>query len=272
MKHGRRNSSRRPQSRKKKQASGNEGFAFKPDGPVRLNKYIAQAGICARRKADELIKEGRVKINGKVVVEMGVKVSDKDVVEVNGNRITPLSHDYILVNKPKDVITSNNDEKDRRIILDLIDDDGLKQRGLFPVGRLDRNTLGVLLMTNDGELAHRLMHPRYEIRKLYAVKTKKKISEQDIERLSEGIEIEGEMFQMDEVAYLSASDKKELGISLHEGKNRHIRRMLEAIGHEVVRLERVRYAGLTTKDVRPGKWRRLSTNEVKRLRRIVKLR
>ena len=220
---------------------------------MRLNKYIAQAGVCARRKADELIKDGRVKVNGKVVVEMGVKVSTADVVEVNGNRITPLSYDYVLVNKPRDVITSNSDEKDRKIVLDLIDDDVLKERGLFPVGRLDRNTTGVLLLTNDGELAHRLMHPSYEIRKLYAVKTKNKVTPNDIEKLSKGVEIEGEMFLMDEVAYLSGADKKELGISLHEGKNRHIRRMLEAIGHEVARLERVRYAGLTTKDVRIGK-------------------
>ena len=239
---------------------------------MRLNKYIAQAGVCARRKADELIKDGRVKVNGKVVVEMGVKVSTADVVEVNGNRITPLSYDYVLVNKPRDVITSNSDEKDRKIVLDLIDDDVLKERGLFPVGRLDRNTTGVLLLTNDGELAHRLMHPSYEIRKLYAVKTKNKVTPNDIEKLSKGVEIEGEMFLMDEVAYLSGADKKELGISLHEGKNRHIRRMLEAIGHEVARLERVRYAGLTTKDVRIGKWRRLDSVEVRRLRRLVKLR
>ena len=269
MKDFRKHKSRKPDSKSRQE----QGKSRQSDGgPTRLNKYIAQAGICARRKADELIKDGRVKVNGDVVVEMGIKVSDKDIVEVNGNRITPLSHDYILVNKPRDVITSNKDEKDRRIVLDLIDDASLKQRGLFPVGRLDRNTLGVLLLTNDGELAHRLMHPRYEVTKLYAVRTKLKVHPEDLERLQKGVEIDGELFVMDEVAYLSASDKRELGVSLHEGKNRHIRRMLEAIGHDVARLERVKYAGLTTKDVRPGKWRRLNQAEIRRLRRVVKLR
>ncbi len=241
--------------------------------PVRLNKYIAQAGVCARRKADELIKEGRVKLNGEVVTEMGVKVGASDVVEVNGNRITPLDFDYILLNKPRDVITTNKDEmsKDRRIVLDLIEDPDLKKKGLFPVGRLDRNTTGVLLLTNDGELAHRLMHPSYEVQKLYWVKTKRAVQAPEIAKLEEGVHVDGELYQMDEVAYTNLPKRDELGVSLHEGKNRHIRKMIEAIGHEVQRLERVRYAGLTTANLRPSKWRRLTSAEIRRLRRIVKL-
>ncbi len=239
---------------------------------MRLNRYIAQAGICARRKADELISDGYVKVNGAVVTEMGVKVSSGDVVEVNGERITPLTYEYILLNKPTDVITTNQDEKDRTIVLDLIEDEDLKSKGLFPVGRLDRNTTGVLLVTNDGELAHRLMHPKYEIEKLYIVRTRRNVQPHELEKLKAGFEIEGEQYMMDEVAYVNLPSHDQLGISLHEGKNRHIRRMLEALGHKVLRLERVSYAGLTTTDVRAGKWRRLKPNEVRKLRRLVRLR
>lgn len=264
-----------PQFRKKKSAGKKRRptVADRPkvEGPVRLNKYIAQSGVCARRKADELIRDGRVKVNNEVVTEMGIKVSPGDVVEVNGNRITPLSFDYVLLHKPTNVITTNSDDRSRKVVLDLIEDSQLKTKGLFPVGRLDRNTTGVLLITNDGELAHRLMHPRYEIEKLYVVKTKLALRTSELNKLREGIEIDGELFQVDEVAYSNLPKKNELGVRLHEGKNRHIRRMIEAIGHDVTRLKRVRYAGLTTEDVRPGKWRRLNTVEIKRLRRLVKL-
>ena len=238
---------------------------------MRLNKYIAQAGICARRKADELIKEGRVKVNEAVVTEMGVKVSPGDVVEVNGVRISPLTYDYILMHKPTNVITTNQDDRERRIVIDLIEDEKLKTKGLFPVGRLDRNTTGVLLITNDGELAHRLMHPSYEIEKLYIVRTQDNLQPHELEKLMAGMHIGGEEYRMDEVAFTNLPKKNELGVSLHEGKNRHIRKMMEALGHKVTRLERVRYAGLTTKDVRPGKWRRLDSVEIRRLRRLVKL-
>lgn len=240
-------------------------------GPIRLNKYIAQAGICARRKADELIKEGRVKVNGKVVVEMGVKVNPGDEVEVNGNVVRPANFDYILLNKPTDVITSNQDEKDRKIVLDLIEHEELKTKGLFPVGRLDRNTVGALLITNDGELAHRLMHPGYEIQKLYLVRTKSKVTAHDIELLRAGVEINGEMYTMDKVGYVDDSNHRELGVQLHEGKNRHIRRMMEAIGHKISHLERVKYAGLGTDGIRRGRWRRLHSAEIRRLKRLVKL-
>ncbi|MFK7846560.1 MAG: pseudouridine synthase [Rhodothermales bacterium] len=246
----------------------------KPDqsGLTRLNKYIAQAGICARRKADELIKDGRVKVNGVVVTEMGIKIAQGDAVEVNGNLISAVTHDYILMHKPTNIITSNQDDRERRIVLDLIEDEKLKKKGLFPVGRLDRNTTGVLLITNDGELAHRLMHPKYEIQKLYIVRTKENVQPHELEKLQIGVDINGETYRMDEVAYMNLPKHNELGVSLHEGKNRHIRRMMESLGHKVTRLERVRYAGLTTEDVRPGKWRRLDSVEIRRLRRLVKLR
>ena len=238
---------------------------------VRLNRYIALAGVCSRRKADTLIEEGLVKINGSVVKELGTKVSSGDVVEVNGSRITPLNYEYLLLNKPSDVITTNNDDRGRKIVLDLIEDETIKQVGVFPVGRLDRNTVGVLLVTNDGELAHRLMHPSYNIEKLYVAKTKTPVTQEELDKMAEGIKIEGETYKVDRVEYIDSSRRNELGIRLHEGKNRHIRRMLESLGHKTVHLERVRYAGLTTKGIRRGRWRRLEQVEIKRLRRLVKL-
>lgn len=238
---------------------------------VRLNRYIAQAGVCSRRKADDLIREGRVRVNGEVMTELGAKVSDSDVVEVGGNRITPLQYEYVLLNKPSDVITTNNDERGRKIVIDLIDDEKIKNVGVFPVGRLDRNTVGVLLVTNDGELAHRLMHPSYNIEKLYIARTKDSVPPHELDKMMKGVTIEGEMYSVDKVEYVDPARHNELGIRLHEGKNRHIRRILEAMGHKTVYLERVRYAGLTAKGIRRGRWRRLEPVEIKRLRRLVKL-
>lgn len=238
---------------------------------IRLNRYIALAGICARRKADELIADGRVKLNGEVVTQMGIRVSASDVVEVGGNRITPLDHEYILLNKPSNFITTNSDEKDRKIVLDLIEDPEIKKSGIFPVGRLDRNTVGLLLLTNDGELAHRLMHPRFQIDKLYHVTTESPVLPHQLAELKGGVEVDGESLNLDDVQYINLPRKNELGILLHEGKNRHIRRMLAAVGHDSINLERIKYAGLSTEGVRRGKWRRLTKIEIKRLRRLVKL-
>lgn len=261
----RRGSKQRPQT--------DQGLNSIEDDPkgVRLNRYIAQAGVCSRRKADELIIEGRVRLNGDVVKELGTRVQKNDVVDVGGRRITPQRHEYLLVNKPADVITTNSDEKGRKIVLDLIDNNKVKQKGLFPVGRLDRNTVGLILVTNDGELAHRLMHPSYEVEKLYKVRTREPIRREDIDKMMKGIEIEGETYIADKVEYIKPQKLNELGVRLHEGKNRHIRRMLEALEYTVTYLERVRYAGLTTEGVRRGHWRRLKTVEIKRLRRLVKL-
>ena len=240
---------------------------------VRLNKYIAQAGVCSRRKADELIAGGRVKVDGAVVTELGTKVSEGARVEVNGQTISPQGHHYILLNKPDDTITTTSDERGRGTVMDLLS--GLPNKdelGLFPVGRLDRDTVGVLLLTNDGELANRLMHPRYETEKLYVVRTKEAVKPHEIDRLREGIALEDGLAKADRVAYVAPPNHHEIGLQLHEGRNRQIRRMMEALGHEVEHLERVRYAGLTSEGLRRGRWRRLAPHEVKALRRRLKLR
>ena len=250
--------------------SGKQGHDVQADG-IRLNRYIAQAGVCSRRRADEMIQEGKVRINGEVVTQMGVRVGKDDVVEVGGKRITPLKHEYLILNKPSNTITTNKDERGRKIILDLIEDERIKNSGVFPVGRLDRNTVGVLLVTNDGELAHRLMHPRFNIEKLYLVRTQQPVQPHELELMMKGVLIEGETYKADMVKYIDTRQKTELGIRLHEGKNRHIRRMLESLGHKTVYLERVRYAGLSAEGIRRGKWRRLTPVEIKRLRRLVKL-
>lgn len=247
------------------------GKAVQGDTLVRLNKYIARAGVCARRKADELIEKGLVKINGVVVTELGTKVSESDDVEVNGRSISPRQHLYLLVNKPKDTITTTDDPQDRDTVMELIAMPEKEKQGLFPVGRLDRFTTGVLLVTNDGDLAHRLMHPRYEIDKFYRVRTKKSVKPHELDLLRKGVELEDGVAAADQVAYVAAPDHHEIGISIHEGRNRQVRRMFEALGHEIVALERVNYAGLTVEGVRPGKWRRLKEHEVRHLQRQVKL-
>ena len=238
---------------------------------MRLNRYISQAGLASRRKADELIQQGRVRMNGTVVTELGTRVSRGDVVEVNGVRITPQAFEYVLLNKPSDTITTTSDERDRRTVLDLIDLPEKTKNGLFPVGRLDRNTTGALLLTNDGELAHRLMHPSYGVEKIYRVRTAAPVKPHELDQLTRGIELEDGEARADRAAYLNSHDQHQIGIMIHEGRNRQVRRMLEALGHEVAALERVSYGGLTTAGVRRGKWRRLDPKEVARLRRMVRL-
>lgn len=238
---------------------------------TRLNRYIAQAGVCSRRKADELIQQGRVRVDGQVVTELGTRVREGQEVEVNGTVISPRRHLYLLLNKPEDVITTTDDERGRETVLDLVRLPDDEKAGLFPVGRLDRDTTGVLLLTNDGELAHRLMHPRYEIDKLYRVRTRRPVKPHELDDLRRGVPLDDGPAKADQVAYLDSADHHEIGLALHEGRNRQVRRMLEALGHEIARLERVSYAGLTTEGVRRGHWRRLTAAEVKRLRRLVKL-
>jgi 23S rRNA pseudouridine2605 synthase len=242
-----------------------------PAEPVRLNRYVAQAGVCSRREADVLIREGRVRVNGRAVTELGVRVQPGDQVEVNGRRVSPRPFVYLLLNKPADTITTTDDERGRKTVLDLIDLPPAEKEGLFPVGRLDRDTQGVLLLTNDGELSHRLMHPSYQIDKLYRVRTRMPVKPDELARLRDGVLLDDGMARADQVAYVQPPDLHELGLLLHEGRNRQIRRMLEAIGHLVERLERVGYAGLTTEGLRRGKWRRLLPHEVTRLYRLVKL-
>jgi len=241
------------------------------DGPMRLNRFLARAGVAARRKADEMIAAGAVAVNGRVVTEMGVQVQPGDVVTVNGRPVTPTEHLYLLLNKPDDFITTKDDERGRATVLDLIGLPEAEKGALFPVGRLDRHTTGVLLLTTDGELAHRLLHPSYGVKKYYRIRTRDTVKPHDIEALKAGVMLDDGPATPDNVGYIALPDYHELGMLLHEGRNRIVRRMMEALGHEVVELERVRYADLTSEGVRRGKWRRLTPVEVKRLRRLVKL-
>lgn len=241
------------------------------EGPMRLNRFLARAGVAARRKADEMIAAGAVAVNGTVVTEMGVQVQPGDVVTVNGRPVTPTEHLYLLLNKPDDVITTKDDDRGRPTVLDLVNLPEAEKGALFPVGRLDRHTTGVLLLTTDGELAHRLLHPSYGVKKYYRIRTRDTVKPHEIEALKAGVALEDGLATPDQVGYIALPDYHELGMMLHEGRNRIVRRMIEAIGHEVVDLERVRYADLTFEGVRRGKWRRLSPVEVKRLRRLVRL-
>lgn len=240
-----------------------------PDGPVRLNRYIAQAGITSRRKADDLIAAGKVSVNGTVVTEMGTKVDPSDRVEVEGQIINPEPFDYVLLNKPKDTITTVDDERDRAIVMDLLDEEA-RQRGVVPVGRLDRDTTGVLLFTNDGDLTHRLMHPSYAVEKLYLVRATAPVKPHDLDQLRTGVRLDDGLARADHADYVS-DDTREVGLALHEGRNRQIRRMMEALGYEVDKLDRVEYAGIRVDKLRRGQWRRLRPNEINRLRRSVKL-
>lgn len=242
-----------------------------PEEGVRLNRYIARAGITSRRKADDLIAGGAVAIDGKTVTELGTRVFPGQKVSVEGRPIALQERTYILLNKPSDTITTTDDERGRHTVLDLIDLPEREKNGVFPVGRLDRDTLGILLLTNDGELAHRLMHPRYRVDKLYQVVTREPVKPHELDELARGVELDDGPARADRVTYLDAADKRAIGLGLHEGRNRQVRRMLEALGHEVVRLERVGYAGLDTRGVRRGKWRLLLPHEVARLRRLVRL-
>ena len=245
--------------------------APKIEEPMRLNRFLARAGIAARRKADMLIAAGSVTVNGVVVTEMGVQVQPGDAVAIHGKAVTHTEHVYLLMNKPDDVITTKDDERGRDTVLDLIDLPGAVKGALFPVGRLDRHTTGVLLLTTDGELAHRLLHPSYGVDKFYRIRTVSAVKPHEIDLLKAGVELEDGPATPDQVGYVALPDYHEVGMRLHEGRNRMVRRMMEAIGHEVVELERVRYADLTVDGVRRGKWRRLAAVEVKRLRRLVKL-
>ncbi|MCH8276513.1 MAG: rRNA pseudouridine synthase [Bacteroidetes bacterium] len=238
---------------------------------IRLNRFIAKAGVCSRRDADKLITEGRVSVNSQVVRTLGVQISTKDNVSVNGRRIVPAHHVYLLMNKPSDTITTTSDEKGRQSVLDLIKNPDLKKVGLFPVGRLDRHTTGLLLITNDGTLAHRLMHPSYEIEKLYRVTMKEPLTDEILDKLRTGVELDEGMATVDRVEFIQGKDRREVGISIHEGRNRQVRRMFEALGREVHKLERVRYAGLSATGIRRGKWRRLKRQEVAGLYKLVKL-
>ncbi|MDX1439665.1 MAG: pseudouridine synthase [Rubricoccaceae bacterium] len=241
-----------------------------PEFPMRLNRFIARAGISSRREADELIAAGRVVVNDSTVTEMGTQVSESDRVVVDGRPISLKAPIYILLNKPKDTITTKDDDKDRQTVMDLLGLAPEEADSLFPVGRLDRDTTGLLLLTNDGDLAHRLMHPSYEIEKLYVVTTDRPVPQEKLDMLKSGVDLADGIARADYVGYVGENQKK-VALQIHEGRNRQVRRMFEVLGLSVVHLERTRYAGLTLKNVRSGKWRRLRPSEINTLRRSVKL-
>lgn len=233
--------------------------------PVRINKFLAEAGVASRRKVDELILQGAVRVNGKLVEEPGLKVINTDFITVNGDPIKEIKHNiYILLNKPKNVITTSSDDMNRTTVLDLVK----KQDRIFPVGRLDRNTTGVLLLTNDGDLAYRLTHPKFQIERTYSVKLDKNLKQAHAKSISEGITLDdGETTGHCEVT-INPEDGSKLFVTITEGKNREIRRIFEQFGYEVKQLERKIFAGLTTKGVNRSEYRHLTRQEVMNLRNI----
>ena len=231
-----------------------------PNEEVRLNKFMANAGICSRREADELIQQGLVKVNGNVVTELGSKIKRDDVVEYNDKVVTLENKCYILLNKPKDCVTTSDDPDGRLTVMDIVKN-ACKER-IYPVGRLDRNTTGVLLLTNDGDLASKLTHPKYVKKKIYQVWTDKDIAEDDMQQLADGIELEDGPIHADAISYVNDHDKNQAGIEIHSGRNRIVRRMFESLGYRVTKLDRVYFAGLTKKNLPRGRWRYLTQEEV----------
>jgi 23S rRNA pseudouridine2605 synthase len=230
-----------------------------------LNKYIAHGGVCSRRDAVDIIKKGKVKVNNEVITEPGHKISPKDVVIVNGKKIAPVKDlVYILMNKPKDYITTTEDERGRKTVLDLLKN-GAKEK-VYPVGRLDRNTSGVLLLTNDGDLTQKLTHPSHEIKKVYAVTLDKPLTKSHFDEILKGVSLEDGVIHVDSLAYTDTSDKCQVGVEIHSGRNRIVRRIFEHFGYDVKGLDRVVFAGLTKKNVDRGKWRFLSEKEVRDLK------
>ena len=235
-----------------------------PDAPIRLNKFLANAGVCSRREADEFITEGVVSVNGTVVTELGTKVKRTDEVKFHEQPVSIERKVYVLLNKPKDYVTTSDDPQNRKTVMDLVKN--VCRERIYPVGRLDRNTTGVLLFTNDGELASKLTHPKFLKKKIYHVTTDKNVTAADMRQIAEGITLEDGEIRADAIDYASPTDKKQIGIEIHSGKNRIVRRIFEALGYRVVKLDRVLFAGLTKKNVRRGDWRFLTEQEVNMLR------
>ena len=234
-----------------------------------LNKYVAHSGVCARREAAILVKEGKVSVNGQVITEPGFKVSEKDLVKVNDKKVIPSRNFvYILLNKPKDYITTNDDPQGRKTVLELVKHATTER--VYPVGRLDRNTSGVLLLTNDGELAQKLSHPKHEIKKIYEVHLDKSLTKADFDKIMSGLTLEDGFIAPDSMAYADPKDKTIIGIEIHSGRNRIVRRIFEHLNYDVRALDRVMYAGLTKKNVQRGKWRLLLEKEVRILKHFNK--
>ena len=235
-----------------------------PDAPIRLNKFLANAGVCSRREADEFITAGVVSVNGTVVTELGTKVKRTDEVKFHEQPVSIERKVYVLLNKPKDYVTTSDDPQNRKTVMDLVKN--VCRERIYPVGRLDRNTTGVLLFTNDGELASKLTHHKFLKKKIYHVTTDKNVTAADMRQIAEGITLEDGEIRADAIDYASPTDKKQVGIEIHSGKNRIVRRIFEALGYRVVKLDRVLFAGLTKKNVRRGDWRFLTEQEVNMLR------
>jgi 23S rRNA pseudouridine2605 synthase len=230
-----------------------------------LNKFIAHCGVCSRRDAAEIVKQGKVKVNDAVVTEPGQKVSVKDKIMVNGKRVMLAKNlVYILLNKPKDYITTTDDPQNRKTVLDIIRN-ATKER-VYPVGRLDRNTSGVLLLTNDGDLSQHLTHPSHEVKKIYAVTLDKPLDKKDFEKILQGVTLEDGDAKVDTLAYTDGKDKTQIGVEIHSGRNRIVRRIFEQLGYDVKNLDRVMFAGLTKKNISRGKWRFLTEKEIRDLK------
>ena len=235
-----------------------------PNEPIRLNKYLANAGICSRREADEFITAGVVSVNGEIVTELGTKVHRNDEVKFHDQPVNIERKVYLLLNKPKDCVTTSDDPQERKTVMDYVKN-ACKER-IYPVGRLDRNTTGVLLLTNDGEMASKLTHPKYLKKKIYHVYCDKNVTKADLDQIVQGITLEDGEIHADAVSYASDTDKSQVGIEIHSGKNRIVRRIFEHLGYKVIKLDRVYFAGLTKKGLRRGDWRFLTENEVNMLR------
>ena len=237
---------------------------YDPNEPIRLNKFLANAGVCSRREADEFIQAGVVTVNGEVITELGSKVLRTDEVKFHDQPVTMEKKVYVLLNKPKDYVTTSDDPQQRKTVMDLVK--GACPERIYPVGRLDRNTTGVLLLTNDGDLASKLTHPKFLKKKIYHVYLDHNVTAHDMQQIAEGITLDDGEIKADAVEYASETDKKQVGIEIHSGKNRIVRRIFESLGYKVVKLDRVQFAGLTKKNVRRGDWRYLTEEEVDRLR------
>lgn len=237
---------------------------YDPDEPIRLNKYLANAGVCSRREADDFIEAGVVSVNGQIVTELGTKVKRSDVVLFHDQQVNIEKKVYILLNKPKDYVTTSDDPQNRKTVMDLVK--GACRERIYPVGRLDRNTTGVLLLTNDGELSTKLTHPQFLKKKIYHVFLDKNLTTADLHQIAEGIELEDGEIHADAIEYASETDHKQVGIEIHSGRNRIVRRIFEHLGYRVTKLDRVYFAGLTKKNVRRGDWRFLTEQEVNMLR------
>lgn len=231
---------------------------------IRLNRYIANSGLCSRRQADQYIEKGKVAVNGKIVTELGTKVKRNDQVRIDGKLISPEKKVYLLLNKPKDYVTTVDDPKERKTVMQIVGK-ACPER-IYPVGRLDRNTTGVLLFTNDGELTKRLTHPSHKKKKIYQVELHKDLTKAHLQQIAKGFELDDGFIKADAIAHVSEENKQKIGIEIHSGKNRIVRRIFEHLGYKVIKLDRVFFAGLTKKNLPRGKWRFLSEKEINMLK------